>query len=70
MHLTISAPDHTTISRLAVTSQVVQLASVPHGPLHLLVDSTGLRGESMAGSKTLREIEPQMVQTASGGRCR
>jgi hypothetical protein len=43
MDLTLSAPDHTTISRRAVTLPVIQSASVPHGPLHLLIDSTGLR---------------------------
>jgi hypothetical protein len=43
MDLTISAPDHTTISRRAVTLSVIQPASVPHGPLHLLIDSTGLK---------------------------
>jgi transposase len=43
MDLTISAPDHTTISRRAVTLPVIQPASVPHGPLHLLIDSTGLQ---------------------------
>ena len=43
MDLTISAPDHTTVSRRAVTLPVIQLASVPHGPLHLLIDSTGLQ---------------------------
>ena len=43
MDLTISAPDHSTISRRAVTAPVVQPASVPHGPLHLLIDSTGLQ---------------------------
>jgi Transposase DDE domain len=41
--LTISAPDHSTISRRAVTLPVIQTASVPHGPLHLLLDSTGLQ---------------------------
>jgi hypothetical protein len=43
MDLTISAPDHTTVSRRAVTLPMNQLASVPHGPLHVLIDSTGLR---------------------------
>jgi len=43
MDLTISAPDHSTISRRAVTLPVIQPASVPHGPLHLLIDSTGLQ---------------------------
>jgi Transposase DDE domain len=43
MDLTISAPDHTTVSRRAVTLPVIQLTSVPPGPLHLLIDSTGLQ---------------------------
>ncbi len=43
MDLTISAPDHTTVSRGAVTLPVIQLASVPYGPLHVLIDSTGLQ---------------------------
>ena len=43
MSLTISAPDHTTLSRRAVTLPVIQSAPVPHGPLHVLIDSTGLQ---------------------------
>jgi transposase len=43
MDLTISAPDHTTVSRRAVTLPVIQPALVPHGPLHVLIDSTGLQ---------------------------
>jgi hypothetical protein len=43
MDLTISAPDHSTISRRSVTLPVIQPDSVPHGPLHLLIDSTGLQ---------------------------
>jgi hypothetical protein len=43
MDLTISAPDHTTVSRRAVTLPVIQPASVPQGPLHVLIDSTGLQ---------------------------
>jgi transposase len=43
MGLTISTPDHTTVSRRAVTLPVIQATSVPHGPLHLLIDSTGLQ---------------------------
>ena len=38
----ISVPDHTTISRRAATLPVIQADSVPHGPLHLWIDSTGL----------------------------
>ena len=43
MGLTISAPDHTTVSRRAVTLPVIQAPSVPLGPLHVLIDSTGLQ---------------------------
>ena len=73
MDLTISAPDHTTISRRAVTLAVIQAPSVPHGPLHLLIDSSGLQVygagqwlEAKHGAKSCRE----MAQAASGGRCR
>jgi hypothetical protein len=43
MDLTLSAPDHTTMSRRAETSPVIEPDSAPHGPLHLLIDSTGLK---------------------------
>ena len=43
MDLTISAPDHTMVSRRATTLPVIQPAQVPHGPLHVLIDSTGLQ---------------------------
>src|ERR1700710_3335174 len=43
MELTISSPDHSTISRRAVTLPAVQPDPMPHGPLHLLIDSTGLQ---------------------------
>ena len=43
MGLAISTPDHTTVSRRAVTLPVIQATSVPHGPLHVLIDSTGLQ---------------------------
>jgi hypothetical protein len=43
MNLTITAPDHTTVSRRAVALPVIQTASVPNGPLQVLIDSTGLQ---------------------------
>ena len=43
MDLTVSVPDHTTVSRRAVTLPAIQSASAPHGPLYVLVDSTGLQ---------------------------
>jgi hypothetical protein len=41
--LTLSAPDHSTVSHGAGILPVIQPASVPHGPLHVLIDSTGLQ---------------------------
>jgi hypothetical protein len=62
MDLTISAPDHTTVSRRAVTLPTIQRAPVPHGPLHELIDSTGLQvhgaGQCLAakhGAKSRRK---------------
>jgi len=43
MKLAISAPDHTTVSRRAVKLPVIPPAQVPHGALHVLIDSTGLQ---------------------------
>ena len=43
MDLTLSAPDYTTVSCRAMTLPVIQSATVPHGPLHVLIDSTGLQ---------------------------
>jgi hypothetical protein len=37
MKLTISAPDHATVSRRAVKLPVIQPAQVPHGALHVLI---------------------------------
>jgi Transposase DDE domain len=62
MGLRISAPDHTTVSRRAATLPVIQAPSVPHGPLHVLLDSTGLQVygagqwlEAKHGAKSRRE---------------
>ena len=41
--LTLSAPDHSTVSRRAVKLPVIQAAQVLPGPLHMLIDSTGLQ---------------------------
>ncbi len=43
MGLTLSAPDHSTVSRRAVALPVIQPAHVPLGPLHVLIDSTGVQ---------------------------
>jgi hypothetical protein len=43
MGVMLSAPDHSTVSRRAVKLAVIQPRSVPPGPLHVLIDSTGLQ---------------------------
>jgi hypothetical protein len=43
MNLTVSEPDHTTVSRRAVALPMIQTTPVPQGPLHVLIDSTGLQ---------------------------
>ena len=43
MNLTITAPDHTTVSRRAVGRPVLKSPPAPKGPLHVLIDSTGLQ---------------------------
>jgi hypothetical protein len=75
MVLAISAPDHATVSRRAVTLPAIQLASVPHGPLHVLIDSTGLQVygagqwlEAKHGAKSPRKWRKlHLAVDASGG---
>jgi hypothetical protein len=62
MGLTNSAPDHTTVSRRAVNLPVIQSARAPNGPVHVLIDSTGLQVygagqwlEAKHGAKTRRK---------------
>jgi Transposase DDE domain len=42
MGRTISVPDHSTVSRRAASLPVIASGSLPDGPLHVLIDSTGL----------------------------
>jgi hypothetical protein len=41
--LDLTVPDHSTLSRRAETLAIANLSPNPRGPVHLLVDSTGLR---------------------------
>src|SRR3712207_1071543 len=43
LRLDLPVPDHTTLSRRGRTFANRRLQVVPHGPLHLLIDSTGLK---------------------------
>jgi len=42
MNLAVSTPDHTTVSRRAVGLAIMKSTSAPKGPLHVLIDSTGV----------------------------
>ena len=42
MNLTVVVPDHTTVSRRSVGLPIMKSAPAPNGPLHVLIDSTGL----------------------------
>jgi len=75
MGLALSAPDHSTVSRRAVALPMIQLTSVPPGPLHVLIDSTGLQVygagqwlEAKHGAKSRRTWRqlPLAVDAASG----
>jgi hypothetical protein len=75
MGLAISTPDHTTISRRAVTLPVIPSARMPDGPPHVLIDSTGLRVygagqwlEAKHGAKSRRKWRKlHLAMDASGG---
>jgi hypothetical protein len=75
MDLTISAPDHTTVSRRAVQLSVIRPPPVPHGPLHVLIDSTGLQVygagqwlEAKHGAKSRRKWRKlHLAVEAAGG---
>jgi len=73
MGLTLSAPDHTRVSRRAVALPVIQPTSVPPGPLHVLTDSTGLQAygagqwlEAKHGAKSRRTSSPLLQRRDRG----
>jgi hypothetical protein len=44
LDLPLSAPDHSTLSRRAMTmASITKGCALPDGPIHLLIDSTGLK---------------------------
>jgi hypothetical protein len=49
MRLDLPVPDHTTLSRRAGTLAVAPQVRTASGPVHLLVDSTGVKLRGMAG---------------------
>src|SRR5471032_1843372 len=39
----LAVPDHTTVSRRAIKLPMIARAALPEGPLHVVIDSTGLK---------------------------
>ena len=70
--LDLAIPDHSTLSRRAETLAVTRPPSSAE-PVHLLVDSTGLKlsgAVRMVGRKAWYEPAPVVAQTAHRCRCR
>ena len=57
MGLDLPVPDHSTLSRRAKTLAVAPQAA--SGPVHLLVDSTGVKLSGMAGRKAWHPAPPR-----------
>ena len=67
MGLDLPVPDHSTLSRRARTLAVAPQAA--SGPVHLLVDSTGVKLSGMADRKAWHQAPPGLAQAAPGHRC-
>jgi len=57
--LDLAVPDHSTLSRRAQTLELPQLRRAGTGPLHLLVDSTGLK---LGGAGEWRNVSTTLIQ--------
>ena len=72
----LAVPDHTTVSRRAIRLASITRQTLPEGPLHVLIDSTGLKIEivrvrrGMAGRQTRPAHPPRLAQAALGRGCR
>jgi len=63
MGLDLPVPDHSTLSRRSRTLVVAPQAA--SGPVHLLVDSTGVKLSGMAGREAWHPEPPGLAQAAS-----
>ena len=63
MGLDLPIPDHTTLSRRARTLAVAPQAV--SGPVHLLVDSTGVKLSGVAGREAWNPEPPRLEEAAS-----
>jgi len=72
--LTLAVPDHTTLCRRSETLAVPPPRSSPDAePVHLLVDSTGLKlcgAGGVAGREARHLYAPILAETAHRGECR
>ena len=64
MGLDLETPDHTTLSRRNSKVEVPPLAKKSDGPIHLVIDSTGLK---MPWCTTPREAECLLLRPNSHG---
>ena len=68
----LAVPDHTTVSRRAIKLASITRQTLPEGPLHVLIDSTGLKivivrvRRRMAGRQTRPACTPRLAQASSG----
>jgi len=58
MRAGFDAPDHTTLSRRSQRLDLASRAVPAHGPLHLIVDSTGLSRSAMAFTPAVEVAVP------------
>ena len=65
--VTVSAPDHSTLSRRATTLPLVSLGRMPDGPLHVLIDSTGLK--VYGAGEWLQEKHGARAHAEAGANC-
>jgi hypothetical protein len=65
MGLDLPVPDHSTLSRRARTLAVAPQVRTAKGPVHLLVDSTGVKLSGMAGREAWNPATPGRCTGAS-----
>jgi hypothetical protein len=66
MGLNLPVPDHSTLSRRSRTLAVAPQARTPSGPVHLLVDSTGVKLSGVAGREAWHQAASGLAQAAPG----
>ena len=65
MELDLPVPDHSTLSRRSRTLTMAPPVRTASGPVHLLVDSTGVKLSGMAGREAWHPAPPGLEEAAS-----